>query len=287
MKLFMFAGLRHHDVEPWPLYTSHRDILQPCVGTVHVSIWGWLEMRPNASRPPRREKTRSVWSNRNSFIWNETFAEPQDKGEQDSFHLKAPIKIQHIHSSTKPSVMASTCWGDLWGCSEGIAEETINWKVRGAPSDSDNWRVHDRIPGNAHSPVWCLVELANQPKAGLPCVKTADLVRLARGSSPSSSPVCERHGLELMPVCWLCPLSQHWERWLGRGWEWSGGARRTRLHLIASLQALSLTWLQRTDELRQWTRAHNRKKWILITAFSGGRWSWLEPAEAVAEPGGG
>lgn len=157
MKLFMFAGLRHHDVEPWPLYTSHRDILQPCVGTVHVSIWGWLEMRPNASRPPRREKTRSVWSNRNSFIWNETFAEPQDKGEQDSFHLKAPIKIQHIHSSAELPVMASTCWGDLWGCSEGIAEETINWKVRGAPSDSDNWRVHDRIPGNAHSPVWCLV----------------------------------------------------------------------------------------------------------------------------------
>lgn len=52
-------------------------------------------------------------------------------------------------------------------------------------------------------------------------------------------------------------------------------AQRTRLHLIASLQALSLTWLHWTDELRQWTRAHNRKKWILITAFSGGHWSWL------------
>lgn len=90
-----------------------------------------------------------------------------------------------------------------------------------------------------------------------------------------------------MALCWPCPLGQHWERWLRRAPRMEWRARRTRLHLIASLQALSLTWLQRTDELRQWTRAHNRKKWILITASSGGRQSWLEPAEAVAERGRG
>lgn len=103
-------------------------------------------------------------------------------------------------------------------------------------------------------------------------------------------PVYERLGLELMPVCRLCPFPPpppspnhpNAHPALGaRVWElrmecW---AQRTRLHLIASLQALSLTWLHWTDELRQWTRAHNRKKWILITAFSGGHWSWLKPAE--------
>lgn len=110
-------------------------------------------------------------------------------------------------------------------------------------------------------------------------------------------PVYERQGLELMPLCRLCPFSPlattpttthtlHWE--LGSGsWEWSARAQRTRLHLIASLLALSLTWLHWTDELRQWTRAHNRKKWILITAFSGGQWSWLKPTEAMAEWRGG
>lgn len=91
-----------------------------------------------------------------------------------------------------------------------------------------------------------------------------------------------------MPSCSLCPFSPclhpHPNLYPALGarvWEprmecW---AQRTGLHLIASLQALSLTWLHWTDELRQWTRAHNRKKWILITAFSGGHWSWLEPTE--------
>lgn len=59
------------------------------------------------------------------------------------------------------------------------------------------------------------------------------------------------------------------------------GALGARLHLIASLQALSLTWLHWTDELKQWTRAHNWEKWILITAFSWGHQSWLEPCKAV------
>lgn len=55
--------------------------------------------------------------------------EPQDKGERDSFYLKAPIKIQHIHSSPKLPIMVSTCWRDLGGMSEGIAEETVKGKV--------------------------------------------------------------------------------------------------------------------------------------------------------------
>lgn len=101
-------------------------------------------------------------------------------------------------------------------------------------------------------------------------------------------PVYERQGLELMP---LCPLNPHHRSHpnthpaLGARvceLRMECRAQRTRLHLIASLQALSLTWLHWTDELRQWTRAHNRKKWILITAFSGGCWSWLEPTEAIA-----
>lgn len=108
--------------------------------------------------------------------------------------------------------------------------------------------------------------------------------------------VYERRGLELMPLCSLCPLSPRRCPRLNPHpalgtlvWElrMECRAQTTRLHLIASLQALSLTWLHWTDELRQWTRAHNRKKWIPITVFSGGHWSWLEPAEATAEWRGG
>lgn len=114
--------------------------------------------------------------------------------------------------------MASTCWGDLCGWSEGIAEETINWKVRRAPSNEDNWQVYNRIPVNVHSPGWCLVERTNQPKAG----------RLR----PGATHVWEQPILQSAPSktrSWInaCVLTVSTQPALGalarRAWEWSGG----------------------------------------------------------------
>lgn len=49
------------------------------------------------------------------------------KGSKDSFHLKEPIKIQHIHSSTEALRNAFHMLGlDRWGWSKGVAEETTS-----------------------------------------------------------------------------------------------------------------------------------------------------------------